>query len=178
MSNIIDKILEHSKLGKFVEEIKQYSLSEIINGVVMNFIPQMQSENVKIEIEEDFPHVFVEKTRIIQVFENLIDNAIKYMGEKENKIIKIGKKKIQGEFVTLFVEDNGTGIEEEYVSRLFQLFTRIPSNTSSVTGSGVGLANVKKIIETHGGSIWVESEYGKGTTFYFEVPLSEIIILD
>ena len=72
----------------------------------------------------------------------------------------------------MYVQDTGIGIKKEDLSKLFQLFTRIPNDYNrEVNGSGVGLTNVKKIIETHGGKIWVESEYKKGTTFYLEIPL-------
>jgi signal transduction histidine kinase len=124
------------------------------------------------EVEKDLPDIYVQRERMMQVFANLIDNAIKYMGEKENKKIIIGKTELQDEFVTLHVKDNGIGIKKEYLPLIFQLFTRIPNGLpNSVSGSGVGLANVKKIIETHGGVIWVESVYQKGTSVYISIPL-------
>lgn len=172
MARIIDDILEYSRFGKVREETGNHSLSQIIKDILVSFTPQLQEKNVRIEVEKDFPDVYVQRERIMQVFENLIDNAIKYMGEKENKTIMIGKTAIQEDFVTLYVKDTGIGMKKEHLHLIFQLFTRIPNGLpNQVSGSGVGLANVQKIIETHGGTIWVESEYEKGTTFYFTIPL-------
>ncbi|MFX1515389.1 MAG: ATP-binding protein [Promethearchaeota archaeon] len=174
MSRKIDKILEYSRIGKVNEEKGSHSLVKIINEVVVTFTPQLQENNVQIEVEKDLPRVYVQRERFIQVFENLIDNTIKYMGKRDKGRARIGKKDLQEDFVTLYVQDCGIGIQKEYLPSLFQLFTRIPNGLSNeVSGSGVGLANVKKIIETHGGSIWVESEYEKGTTFYFTIPLKK-----
>jgi len=124
-------------------------------------------------VEKFLPIVYVERKRFVQVFENLIGNAIKYMGNGgRKKEIEIGIKEKGDKFVTIFVKDTGTGIRKEYIPKLFRLFTRIPSKIpDKVSGSGIGLANVKKIVETHEGSVWVESIENEGTVFYLEIPL-------
>jgi signal transduction histidine kinase len=100
-----------------------------------------------------------------EVFENLIDNAIKYMGDQPNPRIEIGKRE---DDVTIYVKDNGIGIEPQFQAKIFGLFEKLDS---AVEGTGIGLALVKRIIEVHGGRIWVESEgKGKGSTFCFTIP--------
>jgi len=95
------------------------------------------------------------------------------MGDSSIKEISIGIKEKKEETVTIFVKDTGIGISSEYLLKIFQIFTRVPNPLSDeVRGTGIGLANVKKIIETHGGSVWAESEVNKGTTFYLDIPLS------
>ena len=99
--------------------------------------------------------------------ENLIDNAAKYMGKQPKPLIEIGSLKAKNEIV-IFVRDNGIGIEPKYHTKIFGLFEKLDSTSE---GTGIGLALVKRIIETHGGRIWVESEgLGKGSTFCFTIP--------
>lgn len=173
MGKLITDILEYSKIGRISEEKEVYSLNEIINDVIGRFQPRLKQSSISINVEKRLPYIYIVKKRFTQVFENLIDNAIKYMGnEAKKKEINIGLKEKKGDYVTVFVQDTGIGIKKDYFPKLFQLFSRIPSPLNEeVSGSGIGLANVKKIIETHGGSIWLESEEGKGTIFYFDIPM-------
>jgi signal transduction histidine kinase len=173
MENIIEDIFDYSSIGIIREERKHYPLAEIIDEAINKFIPQLKINDIKIEVDTPLPKACVEKKRMIQVFENLIDNAIKYMGDSSIKEISIGIKEKKEETVTIFVKDTGIGISAEYLLKIFQIFTRVPNPLSDeVRGTGIGLANVKKIIETHGGSVWAESEVNKGTTFYLDIPLS------
>lgn len=173
MGNIITDVLEYSKIGRLSEEKEVYLLGEIINDVVDRFQPRLKVKDISISVGKRLPYVYVVKRRFIQVFENLIDNAIKYMGnEEKKKKIEIGIETKKRDFITIFVRDIGIGIKKEHFPKLFQLFSRIPSPyVEEVVGSGIGLANVKKVIETHGGSIWVESKEGEGTSFYLDIPL-------
>jgi len=177
INHIIEDILEYSRIGRVSEKKENYSLSAIINEVKNDFLPVLNSKEIRISVEKFLPIVYVERKRFIQVFENLIGNAIKYMGnEGKKKEIEIGIKEKGGKFVTIFVKDTGTGIRKEYLPKLFRLFTRIPSNIpDKVSGSGIGLANVKKIVEAHEGSVWVESIENEGTVFYLEIPLVPLI---
>jgi len=111
------------------------------------------------------PHIICERVRIGQVFANLISNAVEY-NDKEHAEITIGFEDHVDE-VEFFVADNGPGIEERYFEKIFKIFQRLSSDGS---GTGVGLALVKKIIQDHKGRIWVESEVGQGTTFRFVLP--------
>jgi signal transduction histidine kinase len=109
------------------------------------------------------PFVNVDRARIVQVLQNLIPNASKFIGDTKEPTIEIGVKEVDGEHI-FFVRDNGMGIAPEFHERIFGLFNK-PDQFSD--GTGIGLALVKRIIEMHGGRIWVESESGKGTTFFF-----------
>lgn len=175
MQQIIMEILDYSKIGRAEEEKDYYSLSELINQVVSSFLPRIKADNIVVLVDEGFPTIYASKNRIIQLFENLIDNSIKYM-DPESKIKQIAIKLVENtdKICKIAVRDTGIGIKEDYLPRLFQLFTRIPNKlTATVPGTGIGLANVKKIIETCGGEISVKSKEGKGTTFTFTLPLIE-----
>ena len=102
-----------------------------------------------------------------EILQNLIDNAAKYMGDQENPQIEIGRQGEDGGKPIFYVKDNGIGIAPEYHERIFGLFNKLDAMSE---GTGVGLALVKRIIEVHGGRIWVESEVGQGSTFYFTLP--------
>ncbi len=177
INHIIEDILEYSRIGRVSEKRENHSLSAIINEVKNDFLPILNSRKIRISVEKFLPIVYVERKRFVQVFENLIGNAIKYMGnEGKKKEIEIGIKEKGDKFVTIFVKDTGTGIRKEYIPKLFRLFTRIPSNIpDKVSGSGIGLANVKKIVETHEGSVWVESIEDEGSIFYLKIPLVPLV---
>jgi len=114
------------------------------------------------------PTVSCDRTRITQVLQNLIDNAVKFMGEQPQPLIWIGQRTIDDQ-LAFFVRDNGMGIQLEYQDRIFGLFDKLDSTAD---GTGLGLALVKRIIEAHGGKIWVNSDgAGKGATFYFTLPV-------
>ncbi len=108
-----------------------------------------------------------------RVFQNLISNAIKFKKPEEPPIIHISSNKdLYNKEYVFSIKDNGIGIEEQYSERIFVIFQRL--HTRDVyKGTGIGLSIVKRIIERHGGRIWVESEYGKGSTFYFTIPIFE-----
>jgi len=107
--------------------------------------------------------VHVDHMRMVQVIQNLITNSVKFMGDQANPCIKLGMKQIDGEDA-FFVSDNGMGIEAQYQHGIFELFNKLDPRSE---GTGIGLALVKRIIEVHGGKIWVESEPGKGAAFFF-----------
>lgn len=128
---------------------------------------RIRSKNVIVNIEPEFSSLFGDRIRLREVFENLLDNAVKYMGEQKDPIIEIGIRHDSDEPV-IFVKDNGLGIEEIYHERVFRLFEKL---NPSIEGTGIGFALVKRIIETQCGKIWVKSEgLGKGSTFCFTLP--------
>ena len=121
-------------------------------------------------LTDDEPIVFVDRLRMREVFQNLIDNAVKYRGDQPDPHIEIGCQQ-QAKEQVVYVRDNGRGIDPRYHRKVFELFHKLHAGDH---GTGVGLAVVKRIVEVHGGRIWVESEgNGKGSTFYFTVPLPE-----
>jgi signal transduction histidine kinase len=128
-------------------------------------------DNIKVTIENELPTIKSEETRIMQVFQNLISNAVKYM-DKPNGTIKIGCAEENG-FWKFSVADNGPGIEEQHFERIFKIFQTLNSQ-DNFESTGIGLTVIKKIVEMYGGKIWVESEVGQGSTFYFTLPKSEL----
>ena len=141
------------------ENIVQDAL-ELVHG-------NLESHQVTVHTQPDLPTVHGDRQRLTEVLQNLIDNAAKYMDNKTYPLIEIGQ---QGEELgkpIFYVKDNGIGIEPEFHERIFGLFNKL--NPKSV-GTGIGLTLVQRIIEVHGGRIWVESEAGKGSTFYFTLP--------
>ena len=124
-------------------------------------------------LSQDLPLVYGEKKRLVQVMENLLSNAIKYIGkENPSPRIEVGARE-QDDQKVIFVKDNGIGIEKIYFEKIFQVFQRLPSAKKIGQGTGIGLAIVKRVIEYHGGSVWLESEPGKGTTFFFTLKNKE-----
>jgi signal transduction histidine kinase len=119
---------------------------------------------IEVRLVPNSSNVFGDRVRLFQVLQNLVDNAAKFMGDQPNPYIEIGQHGEEDGKPIFYVKDNGIGIAPEYHERVFGLFNKLDSKTE---GTGVGLALVKRIIEIHGGRIWVESEVGKGSTFFF-----------
>jgi PAS domain S-box-containing protein len=164
MSALINGILEYSKVGRIKEEKVILDMNEIVAEVIELIAPP---ENVIITVENELPSVVFERTRITEVFQNLVGNAVEYL-DKPQGIIKIGCVDDNG-FWKFHVSDNGPGIEDKYYEKIFQIFQTLSSHDEHES-TGIGLTLVKKIITLYGGKIWVESEPGKGSTFYFTVP--------
>jgi signal transduction histidine kinase len=128
--------------------------------------------NINIRVEGELPSIFCEKTRISEVFQNLLSNAVKYMDKPEG-VVRIGCVE-DDDFWKFNVSDNGPGIEEKYFEKIFQIF-QILSPLDEHESTGIGLTLVKKIITMYGGEIWVESEVGRGSSFFFTLPIKEDI---
>ncbi|MFW9854225.1 MAG: ATP-binding protein [Candidatus Thorarchaeota archaeon] len=171
----IKQILEYSRIGRIVTTPKRdLDLREIIEECLSQYTTQIKKNNIRIVISDEFPQIHAEENRMMQLFSNLIGNSIKYRGDNPSPIIEIGKHAIDENFIAIYVRDNGIGVPEKFQSRIFNLFARAPSmRTRDIEGTGIGLAHVKKIVETHGGRIWMESTEGVGTTIFFELPLSQ-----
>jgi signal transduction histidine kinase len=126
---------------------------------------------VRVSVDENLPQIYGDRPRLLEVWQNLIDNAAKFMGDQPNPHIEIRQAETSTEANPIFfVRDNGMGIDPKFSDRIFGLFDKLDSRTE---GTGIGLALVKRIIEFHGGKIWVESKPGNGATFYFSLPQSE-----
>ena len=164
MHNLIEGVLQYSRVGRIKEEKVVMNLNELVTEVIDMIAPP---ENISIIVENELPTIECEQTRIIQVFENLLSNAVKYMDKPQGQI-KVGCIKENG-FWKFSVADNGPGIEEKHFERIFKIFQTL-SPRDEAESTGVGLTVVKKIIEMYEGSIWVESEVGEGSTFFFTLP--------
>ncbi len=167
MQRLLNELLELSRVGKVMNAPQQIALETIANDAVNLVTGRIAARKVTVNIQPDLPAVYCDRVRITQVLQNLIDNAVKFMGEQPNPLISIGQR-IEYQKPIFFVHDNGMGIAPEHQDRIFGLFDKLDTK---VEGTGVGLALVKRIIEMHGGKLWVESEgQGKGSTFCFTIP--------
>ena len=163
MQILLDELLELSRIGRLVNQPEKIPFETIAQEAVSLVEGRLSAGNIKVEIGSNLPTVFGDRARLVEVVQNLVDNAAKFMGNQANPKIEIGAHQ-DGERVVIFVRDNGIGIESKYQEIIFGLFDKL--NTSA-EGTGVGLALVKRIIEVHNGKVWVESAPGKGSTFYF-----------
>jgi len=166
MSALIDDILQYSRLGHSSPEKRQVDLNTELSDVIAGIDPP---ENIEIIIENELPVLICEKTQIMQVFQNLLSNAVKYMDKPEGQI-KVGCVEQNG-FWKFSIADNGPGIDEKYHKKIFKIFQTL-SPQDRVDSTGIGLSIVKKIVELNAGIVWVESEPGKGSTFFFTLPIS------
>ena len=167
MELLINDLLELSRIGRLRVKKTEFSLADLMEEVIAGLQPQIEARGIQVTVMQDLPLVYGEKKRLVQVMENLLSNAIKYIGnENPSPRIEVGARE-QDDQKVVFVRDNGIGIERTYFDKIFQVFQRLPAAKKIGQGTGVGLAIVKRVIEYHGGSVWLESEPGKGTTFFF-----------
>jgi len=162
---MIEGILEYSKLGEVCGNPVEVDLKQLLRQLFEMVVPK---KGLTLKIEDELPRVFVDKDRISQVFQNLVSNAVKFM-DKPDGCVRIGCRRTNGS-LRFSVADNGPGIEEKYFGKIFEIFQTL-SPRDTIEGTGLGLTIVKKIVENFGGRVWVESEVGKGSTFYFTLPL-------
>lgn len=167
MQHLLDNLLELSRIGRILNPVQVVAAEAVVQDAANLTAGRLENRHVTLEVEPGLPMISCDRTRLTQVYQNLIDNAVKFMGDQPEPHIWVGQTQRDGEPL-LFVRDNGMGIAPEHLTRVFGLFDKLNRNTE---GTGIGLALVKRIIETHGGRIWVESEGpGKGSTFYFTLP--------
>lgn len=168
MRQHLDALLELSRVGRAVNPIEPLSLRELAMEAVRLVEGAIRERGVEVMIADYFPKVRGDRTRLLQVVQNLVQNAVKFMGDQPSPQIEIGVREGVGDPV-FFVKDNGIGIDPQDRERIFTIFLRLSSETE---GSGMGLALVQRVIELHGGRIWVESQgRGQGSTFCFTLPL-------
>jgi PAS domain S-box-containing protein len=172
MRQIILDLLEFSKVGKYLDDEKLVSIPEIIEEVKSLLQKNIEESGAVIQYEQ-LPTIRASKTPVFQIFNNLISNALKYQKYAEIPIIQIRANETP-EFWEFSVSDNGIGIDEAYFEKIFLLFQRL-HNKEKYSGTGIGLAIVKKIIENLGGKIWVKSKIDKGSTFYFSLPKNQLL---
>lgn len=163
---LIDGILEYSRVGRVVDRNESIDLNQLLPDILDSLSPPA---HIRIEISPDLPIIVGDTTRILQVFSNLIGNAIKFL-DKPDGVIQIDCTE-HGEYWRFRVTDNGPGIEPQHYTRIFQIFHTLHSQ-DTLESTGLGLTIVKKIVELYGGKIWVESEPGKGSSFRFTFPKS------
>jgi signal transduction histidine kinase len=168
MQHLLDELLALSRIGRVIQPPTVIALRELAHEAVMLVGGQIAARGVQVHIAPDLPDVLGDRPRLLAVLQNLVDNAVKFMGTQPAPRIDIGVRHDAAERV-YYVRDNGVGIDPQYHEQVFGLFERLGTEGD---GTGIGLALVKRIIEVHGGRIWVESAgQGGGSTFCFTLAL-------
>tara|TARA_R110000782_G_scaffold80846_4_gene159938 strand:- start:159789 stop:165440 length:5652 start_codon:yes stop_codon:yes gene_type:complete len=167
MRNIILDLLEYSRVGKNNDELEPININEVVEQAKV-LLRKVIEEKEAIIVYDKLPTIMAYRSPIVQVFQNLIGNGLKYAKADLTPIIDIKAKELKNEW-EFAIKDNGIGIKKDYYEKIFVIFQRL-HNRDEYSGTGMGLAIVKKIVENLGGKIWLESEEGKGSTFYFTLP--------
>ena len=169
MGELLSGLLELSRVGRVVNPPEEVDLVRLTQEALEALDARIHSKNIIVNVSPELPTVYGDPIRLREVLENLIDNAAKYTGDQPNPVIEIGARNQEGQQV-IFVKDNGLGIDPRYHTRIFNLFEKLDP-TLTIEGTGIGLALIKRIIEGHGGRVWVESKgLGEGSTFCFTIP--------
>jgi light-regulated signal transduction histidine kinase (bacteriophytochrome) len=169
MEALINALLAYARVGTKAKELMQANYDDLV---------ELATTNLQLEIEKSYaivtydplPTLLVDHIQIVQLFQNLIGNGIKFCRE-EPPHVHISAEQKEGKWI-FSVSDNGIGIEPKNLNCIFNIFQRLHSS-SEYQGNGIGLATCKKIVECHGGQIWVESEPGKGSKFCFTIPIKK-----
>ncbi|NWG34202.1 MAG: PAS domain-containing protein [Chloroflexi bacterium] len=171
MQTLLNELLELSRIGRIANPPEAIPFGELVREAVELLSGPLEAGKIRMEINGAFPMVLVDRLRVAEVLQNLISNAIKFMGDQPNPVIEIGAAGTDADGKPiLYIRDNGVGIDPKYHDRIFGLFNRLDP---SIEGTGIGLTLVKRIVEIHGGRIWLDSELGRGATFYFTLPIPE-----
>lgn len=172
--NSVNRILDLSRMeaGMMKYDFHLCSIVSIIKKSVLNLAPLTQRKNITVEmnLSDNLFQVKINEERIVQVVEELVGNAIKFT-EEDGKITVLALQDVENKIVKVSIEDTGCGIPREELDKIFDKFKRIEKGWTAMRGSGLGLSIAKHIIIAHGGKIWAESKPGKGSIFYFTLPV-------
>ena len=164
MNDLLRDLLELSTIGRVINTPEPVDMSLLVDDVLAQLAGPLKNHNMTVIVQSGLPTVKCDRRRIGEVIQNLIENSINYMGDQKAPRIQFGLREEPGNII-FFVQDNGIGIDEKYHKIIFGLFNKLDAKCE---GTGVGLALVKRIIEVHGGQVWVESDgLGKGSRFCF-----------
>ena len=183
LDGLLDSLLEFSRLGRVDFALNQTDMNDVVADVIDSMRITLDEKNIDIRIPHRLPRVRGDKVMLGEVYRNLITNAVKY-NESADKWIEIGsgtdsrplkpdKAPARRRSTVFYVRDNGLGIPEKHFDVIFRIFKRLHERDAFGGGTGVGLTIVKKVVERHGGEIWLESQPGNGTTFYFTLAEGE-----
>jgi PAS domain S-box-containing protein len=167
MRLLLGDLLELSRVGRFSRPSETVPFEELVNEAIGLVEGSIREHNVTVKLQPGLPAVYGDRQRLVEVLQNLLDNATKFMGNQSDPCIEIGQSGEESCNPVFYVRDNGIGFAPEFHEHIFGLFNKLDPKSE---GTGVGLALVKRIVEVHGGRVWVESEMGKGATFYFTLP--------
>ena len=174
MESLINDLLAYSRVGRRGNPFTTTNLNEIVVAALTN-LKVLIEENDAVICLNPLPTIAVDQAQILQVFQNLVANAIKYRGE-HSPMVTIDANRLDNHW-QFSVQDNGIGIDQRHFDRIFLLFQRLHTR-DQYSGTGIGLAICKKIVERHGGNIWLESALGQGSTFYFTLRLDHVVPVD
>lgn len=170
MQDLLNDLLELSRVGRIAHPPQAVAMQQIVHETMELLAGSLKEYNIEAVVQEPLPVVHGDKVRLVEVMQNLLSNAIKFMGEQSGPRIEIGCTGQDAEgMAILYVRDNGIGIDPQHHDRIFGLFNRLDP---SIEGTGVGLTLIRRIIEVHGGKVWLESQPGVGSTFFFTLPLA------
>jgi len=168
MHRLLSELLELSRIGRMMNQPEMVPFNGLVQDALDNLRGRLEPRAITVLTQPNLPAVHGDRQRLTEVLQNLLDNAAKYMGDQTDPRIEVGQQGDENGRLIFFVRDNGIGIAPEYHERIFGLFNKLDARSE---GTGIGLALVKRIIEVHGGRVWVESAEGKGSTFYFTLPV-------
>jgi PAS domain S-box-containing protein len=168
MQQRLNDLLELSRVGHLAEKSEVIRFNDLVADALELVHGRISQAGITVHVEENLPSIVGNRHRLLEVIQNLLDNAAKFMREQQEPLIEIGRRGEERGKPIFFVRDNGMGIAAEHHERIFGIFNKLDPKAE---GTGIGLSLVKRIIEAHGGRLWVESEVGKGSTFYFTLPL-------
>jgi len=169
MSSLLEDLVELSRIGRIEDKKTEISVQKVIKSVWAGVSTSLPTEDVEFILPKNLPQVLYSEKRLYQIFSNLLSNALKFRDEDRKTKVEIGHQEDKDNY-TFFVRDNGIGIEQKYHNKIFESFSQLKDTKSE--GTGMGLAIVKKIVEANQGKVWVESQKGAGSTFYFTIPKS------
>jgi two-component system, chemotaxis family, sensor kinase Cph1 len=167
---LVDNLLRFSHMGRTALKPREVNVHQLVEEVRQKLALHTGTRQIEWTIG-DLPSIMADPVLIRLVFENLLDNAVKYSRTRDTSRIEVGSYRDNGETV-FFVRDNGVGFDMKYVDKLFGVFQRL-HRMEEFEGTGIGLANVRRIVERHGGRSWAEAQLNKGATFYIALPESE-----
>ncbi|HEY9153296.1 MAG TPA: ATP-binding protein [Anaerolineales bacterium] len=167
MELLMKELLELSRIGRMMNPPQKISFESLVNEALQNVRGRLDARGISVRTQPNLPAVYGDRQRLIEALQNLLDNSAKYMGDQPHPVIEIGQRGEEDGKLIFFVKDNGMGIAPAYHERIFGLFNKLDPQSE---GTGIGLTLVKRIIEFHESRIWVESEEGKGATFFFTLP--------
>ena len=168
MSRLVSDLLDLSKVGQVVPHMEHVDFSQLLDNVAAKFRGILEKGEIELVMGQHFPTIYCDAERMYQVLDNLLGNAIRFAGNASNPRIEVGCEDADT-YHRCYVADNGVGIDATYHRRIFEAFQRIPEQGNE-EGTGLGLTIVERLVRQHGGRVWVESEKGKGATFYFTIP--------